>query len=111
MWLSLMPTPNPRRAEPGVASRVEGRCPLTGILCTPCLSPGAKGEKGARGEKGEPLLSPRAPSRLCRGLGGLVPEAWVTGGGLGHRRCPGAQENLWVRSSDHAPGLARPAHG
>ena len=22
--------------------------------------------------------------------------------GLGHRRCPGAQENVWVRSSDHA---------
>lgn len=67
VWLSL--TPTPRRAEPGVASRAEGRCPL-GVLCIPCLSPGARGERGAHGEKGEPLPSPGAPGRLCRGLGG-----------------------------------------
>ena len=94
MWLSLTPTPTLRRTEPGVASRAEGRCPPTGILCIPCLSPGAQGEngacgeKGARGEKGEPLPSPGAPGRLCRGLG-VVPEAWVTGGAPGPRRTSG----------------------
>ncbi|CAN0518098.1 unnamed protein product [Rangifer tarandus platyrhynchus] len=31
---------------------MEGRCPL-GVLCIPCLSPGARGERGAHGEKGE----------------------------------------------------------